>query len=87
MIAVDGKAVRGAKGKNGKAPHLTAALAHGIGAVLGQAAADSRPNEIPAARELLKGFAGLTGTVLTTDALHASTTPRRRSSPGTRTTS
>lgn len=32
MIAVDGKAVRGAKDKNGKAPHLVAALAHGIGA-------------------------------------------------------
>jgi hypothetical protein len=27
----DGKTVRGAKGKNGKAPHLIAALAHGIG--------------------------------------------------------
>jgi hypothetical protein len=28
VIAVDGKAVRGAKGKDGKAPHLVAALAH-----------------------------------------------------------
>ncbi len=35
VIAVDGKTVRGAKGKDGKAPHLVAALAHGIGAVLG----------------------------------------------------
>jgi predicted transposase YbfD/YdcC len=71
VIAADGKAVRGAKGKNGKAPHLVAALAHGIGAVLGQVAADSRSNEIPAVREPLKAFADLTGTVLTTDALHA----------------
>jgi hypothetical protein len=33
VIATGGKAVRGAKGKDGKAPHLVAALAHGIGAV------------------------------------------------------
>jgi hypothetical protein len=31
VIAIDGKAVRGAKNKEGKAPHLVAALAHGIG--------------------------------------------------------
>jgi hypothetical protein len=39
VIAIDGKAARGAKDKDGKAPHLVAALAHGIGAVLGQVAA------------------------------------------------
>ena len=38
VIAIDGKTVRGAKNKEGKAPHLVAALAHGIGAVLGQVA-------------------------------------------------
>jgi predicted transposase YbfD/YdcC len=70
VIAVDGKAVRGAKGRDGKAPHLVAALAHGIGAVLGQVAVDSKSNEIPAVRELLKAFADLTGAVLTMDALH-----------------
>jgi hypothetical protein len=32
VTAIHGKAVRGAKGKDGKAPHLVAALAHGIGA-------------------------------------------------------
>ena len=31
VIAVDGKAVRGARNKDGKAPHLVAALAHAIG--------------------------------------------------------
>ncbi|HEX9041526.1 MAG TPA: ISAs1 family transposase [Trebonia sp.] len=71
VIAVDGKAVRGAKGKDGKAPHLVAALAHGIGAVLGQVAADARSNEIPAVRELLTAFGDLAGAVLTMDALHA----------------
>jgi predicted transposase YbfD/YdcC len=70
VIAVDGKAVRGAKGKDGKAPHLVAALAHGIGAVLGQVAVDARSNEIPAVRELLKAFADLSGVVLTIDAMH-----------------
>jgi predicted transposase YbfD/YdcC len=70
VIAIDGKAVRGAKDKTGKAPHLVAALAHGIGAVLGQVAVDAKSNEIPAVRELLKAFAGLAGAVVTIDALH-----------------
>jgi hypothetical protein len=69
VIAVDGKAVRGAKGETGKAPHLVAALAHGIGAVLGQVAVDAKSNEIPAVRELLRAFADLTGAVVTIDAL------------------
>src|SRR5689334_22647322 len=71
VIAVDGKTVRGAKNKEGKAPHLVAALAHGIGAVLGQVAVDAKSNEIPAVRELLKAFASLAGAVVTLDALHA----------------
>jgi predicted transposase YbfD/YdcC len=70
VIAIDGKTVRGAKDKNGKAPHLVAALAHGIGAVLGQVAVDEKSNEIPAVRELLKAFADLAGAVLTIDAMH-----------------
>ena len=70
VIAIDGKTVRGARNKDGKAPHLVAALAHGIGAVLGQVAVDAKSNEIPAARELLKAFASLAGAVITIDALH-----------------
>jgi predicted transposase YbfD/YdcC len=70
VIAVDGKTVRGAKDKNGKAPHLVAALVHGIGAVLGQVAVEARSNEIPAVRDLLKAFADLAGAVLTIDAMH-----------------
>ena len=42
VIAIDGKTVRGAKSKAGKAPHLVAALAHGIGAVLGQVAVEEK---------------------------------------------
>jgi predicted transposase YbfD/YdcC len=70
VVAIDGKTVRGAKNKTGKAPHLVAALAHGIGAVLGQVAVDEKSNEIPAVRELLKAFADLAGAVLTIDAMH-----------------
>jgi predicted transposase YbfD/YdcC len=70
VIAIDGKAVRGAKDKTGRAPHLVAALAHGIGAVLGQVAVDAKSNEIPAVRDLLKAFADLAGAVITIDALH-----------------
>jgi len=70
VIVIDGKTVRGAKNKDGKAPHLVAALAHGIGAVLGQAAVDAKSNEIPAVRDLLKAFAGLASAVITIDAMH-----------------
>lgn len=70
VIAIDGKTVRGAKGKDGKAPHLVAALAHGVGAVLGQVAVAARSNEIPAVRDLLTGFTSLAGAVVTVDALH-----------------
>ena len=70
VIAVDGKAVRGARNREGKAPHLVAALAHGIGAVLGQVAVDAKSNEIPAVRELLKAFTDLAGAVITVGALH-----------------
>jgi predicted transposase YbfD/YdcC len=69
VIAIDGKTVRGARNKTGKAPHLVAALAHGIGAVLGQVAVDEKSNEIPAVRELLKAFTNLAGAV-TIDAMH-----------------
>src|ERR1700751_4806257 len=73
VIAIDGKTVRGAKSKGGRAPHLVAALAHGIGAVLGQVAVDEKSNEIPAVRELLKAFADVAGAVFTIDAMHAQT--------------
>jgi predicted transposase YbfD/YdcC len=70
VIAIDGKTVRGAKNKGGKAPHLVAALAHGIGAVLGQVAVDEKSNEIPAVRDLLKAFASLASAIVTIDAMH-----------------
>jgi hypothetical protein len=70
VIAVDGKAIRGTKDRTGKAPRLVAALAYGIGAVLGQVAVTAKSNEIPAVRDLLKAFTSLAGAVITIDALH-----------------
>jgi predicted transposase YbfD/YdcC len=73
VIAIDGKTIRGARTKDGKAPHLVAALAHGIGAVLGQVAVAAKSNEIPAVRDLLKAFKDLAGAVITVDAMHTQT--------------
>ena len=70
VIAVDGKTVRGARDKDGNAPHLVAALAHGIGAVLGQVAVAAKSNEIPAVRALLRAFTNLTDAIITLDAMH-----------------
>src|SRR5580692_3208352 len=70
VIAAGGKAVRGARNREEKAPHLVAALAHGIGAVLGQVAVDAKSSEIRAVRELLKAFTDLAGAVITVGALH-----------------
>jgi hypothetical protein len=70
VIAIDSKTVRGAKNRAGKAPHLVAALAHGIGAVLGQVAVDEKSNEIPAVRDLLKAFSSLASAVITIDTMH-----------------
>jgi predicted transposase YbfD/YdcC len=73
VIAIDGKTLRGARGKNGKAPHLVAALAHGIGALLGQVAVAAKSNEIPAVRDLLAAFTDLADAVITIDAMHTQT--------------
>jgi hypothetical protein len=70
VVAAGGTAVRGARNREGKAPHLVAALAQSIGAVPGQVAAAAKPDEIPAVRELLKAFTDLAGAVITAGALH-----------------
>ena len=72
------------RARAGKAPHLVAALAHGIGAVLGQVAVDGKSNEIPAVRDLLKAFAGLAGAVITLDAMHTQTDTAKVSPAGAR---
>jgi predicted transposase YbfD/YdcC len=69
VIAIDGKSVRGARTKEQTAPHLVAALLHGIGAVIGQLQVTDTSNEIPAVRDLL-GTLELAGAVVTMDAMH-----------------
>ena len=86
VIAVDGKAVRGAKDKTGKAPHLVAALAHGIGAILGQAAVDAKSNEIPAVRDLLKRSPAWPAPSSRLTPCTRKVTPPRSSQAGKRTT-
>ncbi len=83
VIAAGGKAVCGARIGEEKAPHLVAALAHGIGAVLGQVAVDAKSNEIPAVRELLKAFTDLAGRSLRSAPCTRRATPRRPSPAGT----
>src|SRR5262245_21799926 len=46
VIALDGKAVRGARDGDGKAPHLLAAMISGARAVIAQKDVDAKTNEI-----------------------------------------
>jgi len=55
VIALDGKTVRGARGKDGKAPHLLAAMITGARAVIAQKDTDAKTNEITQVRPLLDG--------------------------------
>jgi predicted transposase YbfD/YdcC len=69
-IAVDGKAVRGARRTDGTQVQLLAALRHDTGMVLGQRNVDNdKTNEILAFVPLLERIA-LTGRVVTADAMH-----------------
>lgn len=72
VIAIDGKTVRGARAGVQVAPHLVAALDHGLGVVLGQVQVAAKSNEIPALRTLLEAF-DLVGAVITADAMHTQT--------------
>lgn len=76
VIAIDGKAVRGARTRTTTAPHLVAAFDHAAGTVLGQVAVAAKSNEIPAVRELLTHF-DLHKVVVTVDAMHTQTDTAR----------
>ncbi len=69
VIALDGKTVRGARGKDGKAPHLLAAMITGTRAVIAQKDIDAKTNEITQVRPLLEDI-DITGALVTADALH-----------------
>ena len=53
-VAVDGKAVRGAAGPDGKIPYLLAAATHGTGTVLAEQMIGPKTNEVPEFGPLLR---------------------------------
>ena len=69
-VAIDGKAVRGAKDQHLPGSYLLSAFASRRGAVLAQVAIGARENELVQARSLLEQL-DLAGTVITGDALFA----------------
>jgi hypothetical protein len=69
VLAVDGKTVRGARGCDGRAVHLMAALDQARGVVLAQVDVDGKTNEIPMFSALLDQVATFTDVVVTADAL------------------
>jgi len=68
-VAVDGKAVRGAKNAQGRPLYLFSALVHREAVVIAQRAVDSKHNEITEFQPLLDPL-DLSGKVVTADALH-----------------
>jgi len=68
-IAIDGKTMRGARGKNGKRVHLLSALLHKEGVVIAQRPVDEKTNEITEFQALLDPL-DIEGKVVTADALH-----------------
>jgi predicted transposase YbfD/YdcC len=70
LIAVDGKTLRGSASGGDPGDHLLAALDHAHGAVLGQVEVGAKTNEIPMFPLLLDRI-GITGAVVTADAMHA----------------
>lgn len=74
-VAIDGKAVRGAKDAAGVSPHLIAAVTHHNPMVLTQVAVPAKTSEIPAVREMIADLnigdiGGTAAVVITVDALH-----------------
>jgi predicted transposase YbfD/YdcC len=72
VLAVDGKTVRGSRGRGGPARHLLAVLDQRTRVVLGQVDVDGKTNEITAFAPLLDTLTAveLSGVVFTADALH-----------------
>lgn len=69
-IAVDGKAVKKARQKDGRALHLVAAVSHESGRLVAQRPVDEKSNEITALRPMLEAIP-LDQVVVTADAMHA----------------
>lgn len=70
VIAVDGKAARGAKNGGATRVFPMAALDHATGSVTGQESIGEKTNEIPHFATLMDRLGDLSGAVITADALH-----------------
>ena len=68
-IALDGKTLRGARQEKGRQIHLLSAFVHQQGITLAQQQVETKSNEIPAAKPLLRPL-DLAGKVVTADAMH-----------------
>ncbi len=86
-IAVDGKTLRGTCDDTGQGGvHLLAAMVHDSGIVMARREVDGKTNEITCFQSLLSTM-GMTGVVVTADALHTSAlTPAISSRNSARTT-
>lgn len=69
VLALDGKAMRGALREDGRAVHLFSAMAHGAGIVVAQTQVNEKSNEITAFAPVLEDL-DLTGALVTADAMH-----------------
>jgi predicted transposase YbfD/YdcC len=69
VVALDGKTVRGARARDGKAPHLLAAMICGTRAALAQKDVHAKTNEITQVKPLLDDV-DIAGALVTADAMH-----------------
>jgi hypothetical protein len=86
VIAIDGKTVRGAKNKEGKAPHLVAALAHGIGQSSGRSPSTQNRTRSPPSGSCSKRSPASPPPSSRSTPCTPSMTPRRSSPAGAPTT-
>ena len=69
VVPIDGKAIRGSKGKGKRAVHIVSAWSSKLSLVLGQKKVDAKSNEITAIPNLLSAI-DLEGCLITADAMH-----------------
>tara|TARA_B100001059_G_scaffold109863_1_gene109912 strand:- start:109 stop:1269 length:1161 start_codon:yes stop_codon:yes gene_type:complete len=68
IVPIDGKAIRGSRGKGKRAVHIVSAWSSRLSLVLGQTKVDKKSNEITAVPELLNTM-DLKGCIITADAI------------------
>ena len=70
QVAVDGKAIKGARAADGRPVHLVSAISTSSRRMLAQRPVSDHSNEIPALEPMLRPVA-LDGVIVSTDAMHA----------------